>query len=99
MDALAHRQGVTASPAQCPLDRDRSVLPVADSAARAASLESVEEAGDDELKFLFLDAGDAALADFKNLIATGNEAEIDVGDGLSVDADRALPEQASCFAG
>ena len=42
---------------------------------------------------LRLDTGDAALADFEDAMLAGNEVEIDVSDGLAIDAHGALPDQ------
>jgi hypothetical protein len=48
---------------------------------------------DEPAQALRLDTGDAALADFEDAMLAGNEVEIDVSDGLAIDAHGALPHQ------
>lgn len=51
------------------------------------------------LKGLRLDADDAALADFEDMMLSGNEVKIDIRDGLAVDAHRSLPHQPARLVG
>src|ERR1700691_6000654 len=88
-ERIASGASVTPLPRHLDLDKWRLKNP----ALSAAQSSPGRREGMGKSRRLRLDTGDAALADFEDVMLSGNEVKINIRDGLAVDAHGALPHQ------